>query len=211
MSPPGPPPSSSSSSSSRRDLARQTRPIPCYKVEQLPPKYGDPSLYDEYLPNAVTRGEAVLVESLTIPPREARSWQVPAGCLWRIVCTDGPQVADMNCWSLHNRDERFYSSKTRQIHATHLQAGDRLWSTFPYLRPMATIVHETIQYGFDEDGAGVHDVIGSRCDPYTNHYMTDGDDYDHCCHSNLARQAILHDGMSENHVHDVLNVFMCTG
>jgi hypothetical protein len=38
----------------------------------------------------------------------------------------------------------------------------RLWSCFPYMRPLATITHETIQYGIDKDGASVHDVIGSR-------------------------------------------------
>lgn len=38
----------------------------------------------------------------------------------------------------------------------------RLWSSFPYMRPLATITHETIQYGIDKDGASVHDVIGSR-------------------------------------------------
>lgn len=31
------------------------------------------------------------------------------------------------------------------------------------MRPLATITHETIQYGIDKDGASVHDVIGSRC------------------------------------------------
>lgn len=160
----------------RRELARKTKPIPCYKVEQLPPKYGSKELYENILPNAVASGKAILVESLTIPARSAVSWKVPAGHLWRIVCTEGPQVADMNCWSLQNpTKERFYSSKTRQIHATHLSKGDRLWSSFPYLRPMATIVEDTIGYGFDEDGAGVHDVIGSRCDPYTNHYMVASD------------------------------------
>lgn len=195
--------------SSRRDLARQTAPIPCYKVEQLPPKYGV-GVY-EWLRTAVQLGHATLKETLEIPPREARSWKVPAGCLWRIVCHVGPQVADMNCWSLDNHKEKFYSSKTRQIHATHLQRGDRLWSSFPYLRPMATIVEDTIDYGFDDDGAGVHDVIGSRCDPYTNWYMTNGDNFQHCCHSNLTRQAVVHDNMKEEDVHDVLNVFMCTG
>ncbi len=50
--------------------------------------------------------------------------------------------------------------------------GDRLWSTLPYLRPMATISHDTLGwYGFDADGAGVHDVIGTRCDPYTNRLL----------------------------------------
>lgn len=38
----------------------------------------------------------------------------------------------------------------------------RLWSCFPYMRPLGTITHETIQYGIDKDGASVHDVIGSR-------------------------------------------------
>jgi uncharacterized protein YcgI (DUF1989 family) len=39
----------------------------------------------------------------------------------------------------------------------------------PYLRPMATISHDTLgSYGRDADGAGIHDVIGTRCDPYTN-------------------------------------------
>ena len=32
----------------------------------------------------------------------------------------------------------------------------------------------------------MHDVIGTRCDPYTNHLLT-GEDYHYCCHSNLAR------------------------
>ncbi|VEU41545.1 unnamed protein product [Pseudo-nitzschia multistriata] len=219
--------------SPRRELARNTRPIPCYRVDQLPPRFGSDDLYERILPTAVETGSAVLVERFSIPPRSALSWRVPSGHLWRIVCTHGPQVADMNCWAeerpLGNRErERFYSSKTRQIHATHLSTGDRLWSSFPYLRPMATITHETIQYGFDDDGAGVHDVIGSRCDPYTHHYMTckevgrgRGSDsttpvntktewFNCTCHSNLTRRAIA-DGLKESDVHDVLNVFMCTG
>eukprot|EP00568_Trieres_chinensis_P012330 CAMPEP_0183314518 /NCGR_PEP_ID=MMETSP0160_2-20130417/48687_1 /TAXON_ID=2839 ORGANISM="Odontella Sinensis, Strain Grunow 1884" /NCGR_SAMPLE_ID=MMETSP0160_2 /ASSEMBLY_ACC=CAM_ASM_000250 /LENGTH=167 /DNA_ID=CAMNT_0025479869 /DNA_START=410 /DNA_END=913 /DNA_ORIENTATION=- len=79
----------------------------------------------------------------------------------------------------------------------------------PFLRPLATITEDTIDYGFDEDGAGVHDVIGSRCDPYT-HYLMTGQDYNNCCHSNLTRAAKM-DGLDEMAVHDVLNVFMCTG
>jgi len=193
---------------SRREKCRNTRPIVCYNVEALPPKKGGPKVYDA-LRTAVADGKARLIEELEIPPMDARSWKVPAGHLWRILCTKGPQVADMNCWSLHNTKERFYSSKTRQIHATHLSRGDRLWSNMPYVRPLATITEDTIDYGFDEDGAGVHDVIGSRCDPYTNWLMT-SENANTCCHSNLCRQA-SRDGLGEEDVHDVLNVFMCTG
>lgn len=190
-------------------MARATKPIPCYAVDQIPAKHGGEALYSS-LSTAVASGKAKLVNELEIPPCDARSWVVPAGRMWRIVCHAGPQVADLNCWSLSNPSEHFYSSKTRQIHATHLSAGDRLWSNMPYLRPLATITHDTIAYGWDADGAGVHDVIGSRCDPYTHALMTGGAERHVCCHSNLTRQC-LRDGLSESHVHDVLNVFMCTG
>ena len=80
---------------------------------------------------------------------------------------------------------------------------------------MATVTHNTLDwYGIDEYGAGVHDVIGTRCDPYTQH-MLSGEDYHYCCHSNLTRALAaaqnlpLHE--AETHVHDVVNVFMCTG
>ncbi|KAL7540159.1 hypothetical protein ACHAXR_012856 [Thalassiosira sp. AJA248-18] len=169
---------------SRKEITRQTKPILCYAVENLPSKKGGQDLYSS-LRTAVKHGQATLTQKLEIPAKDALSWKVPAGHLWRIVCTHGPQVADMNCWSLSNPEERFYSSKTRQIHATHLTTGDRLWSNMPYLRPLATITEDTIAYGFDEDGAGVHDVIGSR--------------------------AAARDGLTEMDVHDVLNVFMCTG
>ena len=199
-------------SEDRRALARRTKPIPCYAVHQIPPKLGDPDLYTTILPSVVQNGTATLIQTIEIPPCDAKSWVVPAGCLWRIVCHAGPQVADLNCWNVHHPTERFYSSKTRQLHATHLTTGDRLWSNMPYLRPMATIVHDTIAYGYDEDGAGVHDVIGSRCDPYTHAMLTGNGQHAHhtCCHSNLTRQCIK-DGLKEEDVHDVLNVFMCTG
>ena len=155
------------------------------------------------------------VDALTSPPRDGRAFEVPAGHLFRIVNTEGPQVGDLNLWNANDLSERFYSGKTRALHATHVSTGDRLWSTFPHLRPMATITHDTLDwYGFDEDGAGVHDVIGTRCDPYTNHLLTGGD-YHYCCHSNLTRALAAARSLplaeAETHVHDVVNLFMCTG
>jgi uncharacterized protein len=112
---------------------------------------------------------AVQGAELTVPPRDAKAFEVAAGHFFRIVSVEGPQVGDLNLWNAHDLTERFYSGKTRALHATHLSTGDRLWSMFPRLRPMATITHDTVDwYGWDEDGAGVHDVIGTRCDPYTN-------------------------------------------
>lgn len=161
------------------------------------------------------RAAMTMVAELIVPPRDARAFTVPAGYLFRIVSIEGPQVGDLNVWNAHDLSERFFSGKTRALHATHVSTGDRLWSTLPHLRPLATITHDTLDwYGWDEDGAGVHDVIGTRCDPYTN-LLLQGTEYHHCCHSNLSRalaaERELPVAEAELHVHDVLNVFMCTG
>src|ERR1700726_498849 len=161
------------------------------------------------------RHTMVKIHEVVVPPRNARAFRLSRGQFFRIVSIEGPQVGDLNLWNADDLSERFYSGKTRALHATHLTVGDRLWSTLPYLRPMATITQDTLAwYGFDDDGAGVHDVIGTRCDPYTNRLLK-GVDYHHCCHSNLSRALAKARGMTlseaENLVHDVLNVFMCTG
>lgn len=155
------------------------------------------------------------IDEVIVPPRDARAFKAPKGYFFRIVSVEGAQVGDLNLWNADDLSERFFSGKTRALHATHVGVGDRLWSTLPALRPIATITHDTLGwYGWDADGAGVHDVIGTRCDPYTNRLLN-GDDYHHCCHSNLTRALASARNISvreaEPHVHDVLNVFMCTG
>ena len=155
------------------------------------------------------------VSEVIVPPRDARCFEVPAGHFFRITSIEGAQVGDLNLWNATDLSERFFSGKTRALHATHVGVGDRLWSSLPQLRPMATITQDSLGwYGWDADGAGVHDVIGTRCDPYTNRLLSGGD-YHHCCHSNLSRALAAARGLSvqqaEMHVHDVLNVFMCTG
>lgn len=187
---------------------RAVAPVVCYPADTLP----DPGL--DALRSA--RPGAQPVSTTLVPPRDARCVHVPAGHFFRITSVEGPQVGDLNVWSASDLTERFYSGKTRALHGTHLSTGDRLWSTFPTLRPLATITDDTLDwYGFDEYGLGVHDVIGTRCDPYTNALLSDGGQYHHCCHSNLTRALADHTGLplheAERHVHDVLNVFMCTG
>jgi uncharacterized protein len=186
---------------------RAARPVICYPEQALPA--ADLTTY------AAARERLTPVAEAIVPPREGRCFRVPAGCFFRIHCTEGPQVGDLNLWSATDLSECFYSGKTRALHGTHLTTGDRLWSSFPYLRPMATITHDTLGwYGVDAFGGRVHDVIGTRCDPYTHRLLTGGT-YHHCCHSNLTRALAAETGLplaeAETHVHDVLNVFMCTG
>jgi len=186
---------------------RAKKPVICYAPSALPPNQID-------LLQSI-RGSLTLDDEVIVPPREAECFEVPAGHFFRIISHEGPQVGDLNLWAKENLAEKFYSGKTRALHGTHLSTGDRMWSSFPYLRPLITITHDSLDwYGFDEDGASVHDVIGTRCDPYTAKLLSRVD-YHHCCHSNLIRALSKFKDCSsteaEKYVHDVLNVFMCTG
>ncbi|MDX2484662.1 MAG: DUF1989 domain-containing protein [Pseudodonghicola sp.] len=189
------------------EARRAIAPVICYPDAGLPQP--DLALY------AQARAGARKLSEVIAPPREAAAFEVAAGQFFRISCVGGAQVGDLNLWNARDLSERFYSGKTRALHGTHVRLGDRLWSSFPSLRPMATITEDTLSwYGIDAFGGSVHDVIGTRCDPYTHNLLTGGQ-YHHCCHSNLIRALADHTGMTlaeaEPHVHDVLNVFMCTG
>ena len=186
---------------------RAVPPVICYPTATLPAP--DMALY------RAARDGLEKTAEVTVPPREAACFHVPAGHFFRIRAVQGPQVGDLNLWNAHDLSERFYSGKTRALHGTHLSTGDRMWSSFPALRPMATITRDTLDwYGIDQYGGSVHDVIGTRCDPYT-HNLLSGGQYHHCCHSNLTRALAAETGLplpkAEAQVHDVLNVFMCTG
>lgn len=189
------------------EARRAIEPVICYPPELLAP----PDL-DAYRAAFAAYRKT---DEVRVPPRDAATFRVPRGGVFRISSTEGPQVGDLNLWNAGDVGERFYSGKTRALHGTHVSVGDRLWSNLPCLRPMATIIEDTLAwYGADEFGGRVHDVIGTRCDPYTGKLLS-GDDYHHCCHSNLVRALADALGMSldesEPHVHDVMNVFMCTG
>ena len=186
---------------------KEIRPVICYPNKTLP----DPDLSGL----KTHRKGSSLIKRIIIPPRQGICLPVKAGQFFRIISSEGPQVGDLNLWAEDNLNENFYSGKTRALHGSHVSTGDRLWSNFPHLRPMATITADTLDwYGIDKYGGSVHDVIGTRCDPYTNMLLS-GNNYDHCCHSNLTRALAKYKNLeiseAEQYVHDVLNVFMCTG
>ncbi|WP_240758174.1 urea carboxylase-associated family protein [Palleronia sediminis] len=189
------------------DARRAVAPVICYPTDTLPAP--DPDAIAAHLEGAEPIGR------VDVPPRDARAIRVPRGTLLRISCPEGAQVGDLNLFAQGNLDERFFAGKTRALHGTHLDVGARMWSCFPYLRPMATLVADSLDwYGTDPFGGRVHDVIGTRCDPYTARLLGGGD-YHHCCHSNLTRALAAAEGIAPDRaealVHDVLNVFMCTG
>ncbi|TFL02257.1 meiotic chromosome segregation protein [Pterulicium gracile] len=207
-----PPPPSDACPEARKAYVDANPPppsVPAYlsTTEGSPPLHVDRALYDD-----IQRAPRTLVQNFDLPIRSGRAWKVPKGHILRISTPDGPQVADLNIWSLPNPRERFWASRTRQLHASHLSTYDRLWSNLPYMRPLLTIIADSLSwYGKDATGGRCHDLLGTRCDPYVN-VMLSGQEgsYDYHCHSNLVR-AVLPWGLTEVDVHDVINLFQVTG
>lgn len=186
-------------------------PMPAYlPTSDKSPLYANRAFYDKIAATGNTANGRVLVDKFLIPIRSAKAWKVPAGHVVRLTTPEGPQVGDLNIWSANNPRERFWASRTRQLHQAHVSTYDRLWSSLPYLRPLVTITADTLaDYGTDKWGGRVHDLMGTRCDPYVDALLA-GEQNDLHCHSNLVR-AVLPYGLTEFDVHDVLNVFQVTG
>lgn len=98
------------------DARRAVAPVICYPVHTLPRP--DMDRYDAAREAMAQCGEVI------VPPREARTFRVPAGRFFRIRCIEGPQVGDLNLFNAQDLDERLYAGKTRALHGTHLSTGD---------------------------------------------------------------------------------------
>ena len=183
------------------------KPVVCYPNDKIQDNNLDILLE--------ARKHLIKNKEIIISPRDAKTFEVQSGNFFRIESIEGPQVGDLNLFQLNNFEEKFYSGKTRALYGTHISVGDKMYSSMPYLRSLATITWDSLDwYGYDSDGGSVHDVIGTRCDPYTSKLLS-GKDYHYCCHSNLTRALVKEKNIdikkAEQIVHDVLNVFMCTG
>jgi len=82
----------------------------------------------------------------------------------------GRRSADLNIWNAHNPRERLWGFRaTAPAPGAHVTTFDRLWSTLPYLRPIATITADSLKTTASTIRAGrIHDLLGTRCDPYVN-------------------------------------------
>ncbi len=150
-----------------------------------------------------------LCRELNIPKGIGKAFPINSGKILRITCAGGPLVADLNVFNLQDPTEKFWSAQTRKTHRIHLTAGDSLWSTPPRMRPMFTIIKDTVQHRIGPDRAGTHDLLFGRCNG-RNIELKTGRASQPNCQSNLEA-AIAGFNLTPDYVHDPLNVFMKTG
>jgi uncharacterized protein len=150
-----------------------------------------------------------LAQSFVIAARTGKAFHLAAGQIVRVTCSQGPQVADMIVFNADDQTEKFWSGRTRVIHGGHLKVGDHLWSVPPRVRPMLTLIADTLEHPPHPFGARSHDLLYCRCDSrmYAIVYGRTGA---RNCNDNLA-EAISEFGIGPEHVHDPFNIFMTTG
>lgn len=131
-------------------------PVPAYQACEGSSVHPSRQLYTE-----IANAPKELLTSFTVPIRAGRAWVVRQGHICCLNTLLGPQVGDLNLWNLHNPRERFWAARTRQLHRSHVSTFDRLWSCLPYLRPLVTIIGDSLSdYGVDGVGGRVHDLLG---------------------------------------------------
>ena len=73
---------------------REVKPVTVYTLDKLP-------VYDQEFYETI-RSDITLFDEVTVPIRDARVFDVPAGHLFRIISIEGPQVGDLNLWNAND-------------------------------------------------------------------------------------------------------------
>ncbi|HZT52411.1 MAG TPA: urea carboxylase-associated family protein [Stellaceae bacterium] len=150
-----------------------------------------------------------LVRELVVPRLGGKGFVVERGQILRVICSEGPQVADFNAFNRDDHKEWFWSGRTRLLQGAHLSVGDRLWSTPPRMRPMFTIIADTVEHRPLPGNARSHDVMYTRCNERL-YELTQGKSQAPNCNTNLTNAAAEF-GVPPEYVHDAFNIFMTTG
>ncbi len=174
--------------------------------------YGDRSATADELARCRALADAAgrtLVLEHYIPKETGFALPVAAGRVLRITCCDGPQVCDFNAFAATDPAEHFWSGRTRTLQGSHLTVGDRLWGTEPRMRPMFTIIADTVPHEALPPQVGTHDLLYARCSASAWALRLGRTDLPNC-NDNLTR-ALAQIGFPADHVHDAFNIFMATG
>jgi uncharacterized protein YcgI (DUF1989 family) len=138
-----------------------------------------------------------VTDAFVIPKKGARAFEIKKGQVVRVTAIEGPQVADLNAYNLHNLREHFSSGRTRSVGGIHVREGTKLYSIPGHENVMMTVIRDPV---------GVHNILGTRCSGivYKRKYGIEG--YKGC--QELLSEAIAPYGLTPYDTHDALSIFM---
>lgn len=148
-------------------------------------------------------------ESFIIPARSAKAFRVNTGEKLRIVCVEGPQVADFNLYAADNTREYFAAGPTRRINGVYLKKGDDIFSNPGRDRVLMRLVDDTVDHRPGRRGSRAHCMLFPRCTRYIYEYWS-GDKNHPNCQDQLA-EALKEFGLGPDDTHDTINFFQKVG
>jgi uncharacterized protein YcgI (DUF1989 family) len=126
----------------------------------------------------------------------------------RLVCVEGPQIADVDVFNADDPHEHLWANQTLNREGAHLTTFSRLWSNMPRFRPLMTVIEDTVRNVPTNPGARHHIILGAHCNPY--YWLIASGRSDHSsCYTNLV-SAVAEFGLGPEFVHDNLNLFQKT-
>jgi len=153
---------------------------------------------DEFVIDLEERGKAFIIKR---------------GHTARIICIEGPQIADVCIWNAHNYKERFWNDYTLCRETFFLSTYSRLWSNLPMFRPLMTIIEDTVETKLTFPTSGHHYCFGSHCNPSFWYWALRDKNHPYVtkynCWCNLQR-AIKPFGLGYEDLHDNINLFQKT-
>ena len=171
----------------------------------------DKSFYDTVREAASTFR---LVEQIEIPPISGKAVAVSAGHCARLICHQGPQIADVCIFNSENPEEHLWANQTLNREGACVSVYSRLWSNLPMFRPLMTIIEDTIVNQPSEAAARHHSILGAHCNPRFWQSALGTEDHpfarDKNCYYNLVA-AVEKVGLPSKLVHDNLNLFQKIG
>ncbi|GAM34700.1 hypothetical protein TCE0_015r02444 [Talaromyces pinophilus] len=127
------------------------QPPPAYIAPPSSTVHASSPVYRKVAASASEESARRLENRFTIAPCSGQAWVVRAGQVCRISTPEGPQVGDLNIWNAHNPRE----------------PGGQLDTV---LDTQGNIIQGK-GFGTTQWGGRVHDLLGTRCDPYVNLLM----------------------------------------
>jgi uncharacterized protein YcgI (DUF1989 family) len=154
------------------------------------------------------RSEFRRVGEVLVPKEGGRAFAVRRGQVVRLVCVEGPQIADVDVFNADDPHEHLWANQTLNREGAHLTTFSRLWSNMPRFRPLMTLIEDTVRNVPTNPGARHHIILGAHCNPYY-WLIASGRSNHSTCYTNLV-SAIASFGLGPEFVHDNLNLFQKT-
>lgn len=139
---------------------------------------------------------------LVIQPVSGKAFPMYRGEVLRITLLEGPQVADFNCFNLHDYKERMSAGHSRAGgQGFRIKKGEILRSNPPRYNPMIAIL--------EMPDTCVTDLLGARCSRGLFERYFNFDVHTNC--QDTFAECIGEYGLTPDDVHDAFSMWMNTG